>query len=103
MEPDYPASHSMDTQWFAVDRDGHVASFYSGEAGAVPKQAQAEGTAWDRVLPLLPNSGAAYDPKGRIRPGPDAEAHPHQVRPGLNIVALMFLRSIEAVRAELDA
>ncbi len=30
------AAHSMDTTWFAVDRDGHVAVFDSGEAGAVP-------------------------------------------------------------------
>ena len=36
MEPDYPAAHSMDTDWFAVDKDGHVAVFASGEAGAVP-------------------------------------------------------------------
>jgi hypothetical protein len=33
---DFPAAHSMDTTWFAVDRDGHVAAFDSGEAGAVP-------------------------------------------------------------------
>jgi hypothetical protein len=33
---DYPAAHSMDTHWFAVDDDGHVAAFESGEAGAVP-------------------------------------------------------------------
>src|SRR5688500_5905944 len=37
--PDYPAAHSMDTIWFAVDRDGHVAVFSSGEAGAVPGDA----------------------------------------------------------------
>jgi hypothetical protein len=36
MRPDYPAAHSMDTVWFAVDREGHVAAFGSGEAGAVP-------------------------------------------------------------------
>lgn len=35
---DYPAAHSMDTEWFAVDRNGHVAFFCSGEAGAVPHQ-----------------------------------------------------------------
>lgn len=29
----------MDTGWFAVDRDGHVAYFESGEAGAVPTDA----------------------------------------------------------------
>lgn len=33
---DFPAAHSMDTTWFAVDRDGNVALFDSGEAGAVP-------------------------------------------------------------------
>jgi hypothetical protein len=33
---DYPAAHSMDTMWFAVDTDGNVAVFDSGEAGAVP-------------------------------------------------------------------
>jgi hypothetical protein len=37
--PDYPAAHSMDTAWFAVDRDGHVARFETGEAGAVPTDA----------------------------------------------------------------
>jgi hypothetical protein len=36
---DFPAAHSMDTMWFAVDRDGHVAVFESGEAGAVPDEA----------------------------------------------------------------
>lgn len=35
---DYPAAHSMDTTWFAVDQDGHVGIFESGENGAVPKQ-----------------------------------------------------------------
>jgi len=29
----------MDTTWFAVDRDGHVAAFETGEAGAVPTAA----------------------------------------------------------------
>src|SRR5687767_8900820 len=33
---DFPAAHSMDTMWFAVDPDGNVAVFDSGEAGAVP-------------------------------------------------------------------
>jgi hypothetical protein len=37
MEADYPAAHSMDTTWFAVDRDGHVGMFFSGESGAVPE------------------------------------------------------------------
>lgn len=39
MDADYPAAHSMDTEWFAVDRCGHVALFQSGEAGAMPLSA----------------------------------------------------------------
>jgi hypothetical protein len=34
---DYPAAHSMDTEWFAVDADGNIALFDSGEGGAVPE------------------------------------------------------------------
>ncbi len=37
MEPDYPAAHSQDTNWFAVDSAGHVAFFESGEEGHVPE------------------------------------------------------------------
>src|SRR5690242_13329496 len=33
------AAHSMDTDWYAVDRDGHVAQLWSAEEGAVPWQA----------------------------------------------------------------
>lgn len=33
---DYPAAHSMDTTWFAVDADGKVGRFESSEDGAVP-------------------------------------------------------------------
>lgn len=47
---DFPAAHSMDTEWFAVDADGNIALFDSGEGGAVPesndmlqKDAQAKG------------------------------------------------------------
>jgi hypothetical protein len=36
-EQDFPAAHSMDTEWFAVDRDGRVAVFNSGENGLVPE------------------------------------------------------------------
>jgi hypothetical protein len=39
MEADFPAAHSMDTVWFAVDADGHVAYFHSGENGCVPVNA----------------------------------------------------------------
>ena len=40
LEPrDCPAAHSMDTTWFAVDRDGSVGVFDTSEHGAVPRRA----------------------------------------------------------------
>lgn len=42
---DYPAAHSMDTSWFAVDEAGRVAIFDSGEDGAVPLAALSLGGA----------------------------------------------------------
>lgn len=33
---DYPAAHSMDTTWFAIDDEGHVSAFHTGETGHVP-------------------------------------------------------------------
>ncbi len=37
MEADYPAAHSMDTTFFAVDAAGHVALFETGENGHAPE------------------------------------------------------------------
>jgi hypothetical protein len=45
MADDFPAAHSMDTDWYAVDRSGHVAVFCTGENGHVP-----EGAGDDTVL-----------------------------------------------------
>jgi hypothetical protein len=39
---DYPAAHSMDTTWFAVDKDGFVALMDSSEPGAVPMAFQGD-------------------------------------------------------------
>ena len=49
METDYPAAHSMDTTFFAVDAAGHVALFDSGENGHVPKEVEAysESILWE--------------------------------------------------------
>jgi hypothetical protein len=52
---DYPAAHSMDTTWFAVDKDGHVAAFESSEGGAVPEGA-------------LNDEQGGIDPVTEIRP-----------------------------------
>ncbi len=36
---DFPAAHSMDTEWYAVDSEGNVGHFRTGEAGAAPVSA----------------------------------------------------------------
>ena len=33
---DFPAAHSMDSCWFAVDETGAVAAFDTGEGGSIP-------------------------------------------------------------------
>lgn len=35
-QSDFPAAHSMDTTWFAIDKHGHLGVFNSGEDGPVP-------------------------------------------------------------------
>lgn len=52
MDTDFPAAHSMDTAWYAVDRDGHVGIFVTGSEGALPEAAAA---ADDESLPRLPS------------------------------------------------
>src|SRR5262245_30135137 len=49
MGSDFPAAHSMDTHWFAVDGRGHVALFDTGENGHAPQgvESQDDGTLYD--------------------------------------------------------
>jgi hypothetical protein len=106
MKADFPAAHSMDTTWFAVDRDGHVASFSSGEAGAVPSQAAAaEGTgeALHQLAQTLPHGGVVYDLQGRFLPGGRAASFDHMGTLGLNYPLLMFLESAEPLQEEIAA
>jgi hypothetical protein len=101
----------MDTEWFAVDRDGHVAFFDSGEAGAVPADAcYEERTGMLRQLEaIVPRTEPVYELRGRsgLREEvvhrmrlPDDEtvqAFGANPRP-----TLMFVTSLEAVREEID-
>jgi len=58
--PDFPAAHSMDTCWYAVDGAGHVAVFLSGENGPVPQGADPDKhLGW--FLRLLDNDGREPD------------------------------------------
>jgi hypothetical protein len=49
MQVDFPAAHSMDTAWYAVDQEGHVAVFVTGSDGHVPR-----GAATSEDAPPLP-------------------------------------------------
>ncbi len=97
--PDYPAAHSMDTAWFAVDRDGHVAIFETGEAGAVPTEAYLGEGAWGE-LEAMPGAGEAR----RVAPAPAwmGEAE-HRVRPEWLKPAVFYLRDAHVLAAEIAA
>ncbi|MGK7942652.1 MAG: hypothetical protein AB4062_21330 [Crocosphaera sp.] len=60
---DYPVSHSMDTTWFAVDNEGNLALFSSGEGGAVPNSNQKvlETARIDYLSKLLLEIAKNYD------------------------------------------
>ena len=60
MQPDFPAAHSMDTDWFAVDRNGHVAICSSGEPGPVPVGIELQQDIWEALDGLLLGSAAAF-------------------------------------------
>jgi len=102
---DFPAAHSMDTTWFAVDRDGHVACFDSGEAGAVPT-ASFHGDAGyelrERLAEFLPRGEAAYDLAGRQTPGTEGMPVFHRANGReMDYPALLFLSSLDPVREAL--
>ncbi len=61
MDADFPAAHSMDTHWFAVDRDGRVALFFTSETGYMPVSAHG---AEDNQLVELYRQLAGKDPPG---------------------------------------
>jgi hypothetical protein len=103
MEPDFPAAHSMDTRWFAVDSDGHVAMFSSREAGAVPLLAFSGDETYEvrqRLYKLLPGGDMIHDLAGRVLPSlptiPLTDVY------GIGEVILMFLTSLDPVRPALQ-
>ena len=96
--PDFPAAHSMDTTWFAVDRDGRVAAFLTGEAGAVPEEAYLG----EDYPPLdeLPVRGEVV----RVAPLPTwAHEVQHAVNAAYPQPAIFHVRDPEALAAEVAA
>jgi hypothetical protein len=106
MDVDFPAAHSMDTIWFAVDQEGHVAGLQSNGAGAAPA-ARPSLTGEDqeqlcgRLQAFLPGCPVTYDLAGRITPGPLHRGTDHWAE---NLTqpfeSLMFLRSLDLVAGE---
>lgn len=106
MECDFPAAHSMDSTWFAVDRDGHVALFGTGEAGAMPGDAatdEEEGLT-DKLVGALPRTGALHDPAAGIQVYGDGTEQHHSFYESETKIegVLMFLRSLDPVEEELN-
>ena len=104
MDADFPAAHSMDTVWFAIDRDGHVGYFDTGEGGAVPVGAALEDP-WElfqHLTALLPHCQVSYDLQGHLGPGPrQAETRHRQAARGNDRDVLMFLHSLDPVGREI--
>jgi hypothetical protein len=97
---DFPAAHSMDTAWFAVDRDGHVAVFATGEAGAVPTAAYlGDGGEWEMLEELrekVPRTSSVHDFESRKAGETEPHVRPHESMNQYS--ALMFLESLDKVR-----
>ncbi len=106
MDADYPAAHSMDTLFFAVDKDGHVAVFDTGEAGALPDKAcsRREGVRLQQQLAtVLPQGDYVEDFQGRCIPGrPESRDHRRHVF-GTGFPLLLFLESPEPIRELIDS
>lgn len=103
MDADFPAAHSMDAAWYAVDKCGHVARFDTGEAGAVPEFAgDPEEDPYEELRDAVPAVEPVYEREGRIEPGREASGSHHYFEgrgdPG---GTLMFVRSIDAVAPEI--
>jgi hypothetical protein len=104
---DYPAAHSMDSAWFAVDRDGRVAYFSTGEAGAMPEDA-ADSDALDEALRALPARGEEIVEPYRRLPSEGGAADPphealHYVTDERSTSITLLLADPAPVREDLEA
>jgi len=92
----------MDTTWFAVDRDGNVGIFESGESGAVPIDALADEG--EQLYQHLRSGAWAYQPAQEALPETLQSLHcgvTHMRDPLEDVV--MFLANPELVSEDLRA
>jgi hypothetical protein len=116
-EVDYPAAHSMDTAFFAVDRDGHVACFESGPSGAVPMTGEVElgelhevwrqrregvRPYWEALLEqlalLLPHCEARHELAGHRPPDLFGQPPQHADPAAMSVVAPIYDRLLQVQR-----
>ncbi len=74
--PTYPVAHSTDVIWFAIDADGHVGCFETGQNDYIPEKAyiidREEASSYPLKYPSLrknKKTGALIDLDGLIVPG----------------------------------
>lgn len=103
---DFPAAHSMDTTWFAIDSDGHVAVFESGESGCVPQDAylgEDYGEITDQVHDL-PSTSAVYDLAGWCAAAGPSHVHAPSLPFIPEVIAFVHdLAPLRALLARLEA
>src|SRR5262245_14440624 len=104
MERDFPAAHSMDSCWFAVDRDGLVAYFSTGESGAMPETGCQGDEAYElrgRLIRDLPAGEILHDPNGNQLPGQPTGGL--GLYPSDQFGTLVFLTSLAPVQTDIEA
>jgi hypothetical protein len=61
---DYPAAHSMDAYWFAIDERGQVAVFDTAEQGPAPEGTEWEDDHLEELVGLLPSVRRTWPRQG---------------------------------------
>jgi hypothetical protein len=104
-ETDYPAAaHSMDSEWFAVDRAGHVGYFRTGENGALPDNALCGNDGEEleeRLRQIVPPCEVVFVRAGRSPPGV-LRTEEHMPTRDV-VVGLMFLDTLKPVQEDIEA
>src|SRR5215213_6083823 len=101
MSADFPAAHSMDSCWFAVDKDGRVGFFQTGEAGAQPTRglfSRPAELARRRIAGEVPAGDYEVDLRGRLLPDVQDKHGWLRHAGGAEFPVLMFLDSLDPVR-----
>jgi hypothetical protein len=105
MDADYPAAHSMDSCWFAVDTDGRVGFFQTREGGAQPTRGLFGHPAeWARrrVAREVPAGAFEVDLRGYLLPYLKGGGIRH-LHGGSEWPVLMFFDSLDPVRTYVDS